>query len=105
MQHLLACVFSLIGNLLAGGIFYDLIYTSLASSGSHLNKVEQYSGQNATNMLIRISIWILLSTYKVTCDITNTMTSSFFDAITTYLKNIALKYFQIDPFKSITEIF
>ena len=56
MHHLLACDFSLISNLLADGIFYDLVYTSLVSSGSHLNKVEQHFRQNATNMLIRISI-------------------------------------------------
>ena len=85
MQNLKVCDFSLIGNLLAGGIFYDLIYTSLASSASHLNKFEQHSAQNATNIIMRISIWIQLSTYKVSCDVTNAMTSSFFDVISTYI--------------------
>ena len=52
MQHLLDCDFSLIGILLAGGIFYNLIYSNLASSGSLLNKFKQHSGQNATNTLV-----------------------------------------------------
>ena len=69
---------------------------------SHLNKFEQHSAQNATNILMRISIWIQLSTYKVSCDVTNAMTS--YQLTLTYLKKKALKFFQIDPFKSITEI-
>ena len=107
MQHLSACDVSLLSTSLAGGIFYDFVYTGLASSGSYLNKVEQHFRKNATNILIRISIWILLGRYKISCDVTNAMTSSFltsYQLTPTYLKNIALKFFQIDPIKSITEI-
>ena len=82
MRHQLACDFSVICRcLLAAGIFHDLRYTNLASSGTHKIEFQQHAKQKATNILVKISKRILSDNKNsdtASYDVTNAMTSSLF---------------------------